>query len=156
MTQTPRNKNMKIIIAQLGIMIVIHSIAVTSFAQKHEIIEGGRYLYKKYCALCHGPRAQGNGPRADSLKVRPANLTILSQRHGGEFPFWRTYRIIDGREEVNTHGPRDMPVWGLWFQSPGDDVSTETEWADQVRGRIWQLLTYLESIQETQSPKEKK
>lgn len=53
-----------------------------------------------------------------------------------------------GRHKVLGHGTRDMPVFGIWFRIPDDEVSIETEWADQVRGRIWQLLSYLESIQE--------
>ncbi len=126
----------------------IHVNAVTSLAQEYEVIEGGRYLYKKYCVTCHGIRGHGDGVKASSLTIRPANLTLLSKKSGGKFPFWETYRVIDGREQRLTHGPRDMPVWGVWFQIPDDEVSTETEWADQVRGRIWQLLAYLESIQE--------
>ncbi|GJL61586.1 c-type cytochrome [Candidatus Nitrospira salsa] len=126
----------------------LHANALMSLAQEDTVIEGGRYLYKKFCATCHGGRGHGDGPKASSLKIPPANLTHLSKINGKKFPFWETYRIIDGREQITTHGPRDMPVWGVWFQIPDDEVSTETQWADQVRGRIWQLLAYLESIQE--------
>ena len=42
----------------------------------------------------------------------PADLTKLSEANKGVFPFSRTYEIIDGRFEVETHGKRDMPVWG--------------------------------------------
>ncbi len=122
--------------------------AFTALAQEHEVIEGGRYLFQKYCASCHGPRGKGEGSAAISLKSKPADLTQLSKGNGGQFPFWRTYRIIDGREHLQKHGPREMPVWGIWFRIPSDEIQTETDWADQVRGRLWQLLTYLESIQE--------
>ncbi|GJL55464.1 MAG: hypothetical protein NPIRA02_25960 [Nitrospirales bacterium] len=148
LTQHQRGKNLRTVIIMLGVTILIHSMSLVSFAQKHEVIEGGRYLYFKYCALCHGARGHGDGERAPSLDVHPANLTRLSRNNGGEFPFWKTYRVIDGRQEVLNHGSRDMPVWGIWFQIPDDEVSTETEWADQVRGRLWQLLAYLKSIQE--------
>lgn len=116
-------------------------------AQEQEVIGGGHYLFEKFCKICHGPRALGDGPQAFSLSPKPANLTTLRQRNGGTFPFWKTYRMIDGREEVPGHGTRDMPVFGVWFRIPGDEISIETEWADQVRGRIWQLLAYLKSIQ---------
>ena len=85
---------------------------------------------------------------ASSLKGKPADLTRLSKKNGGTFPFWKTYRIIDGREHVQRHGTREMPVWGIWFRIPNEDIETETAWADQVRGRLWQLLSYLETIQE--------
>lgn len=115
--------------------------------QEQEVIGGGRYLYEKFCKICHGPRALGDGVEAPSLQPKPANLTTLRQRYGGTFPFWKAYRMIDGREEVPGHGTREMPVFGVWFRIPADEVSIETEWADQVRGRIWQLLSYLKSIQ---------
>lgn len=123
--------------------ILVNSVA----AQEQEVIGGGRYLFEKFCKICHGPRALGNGPKASSLKPKPADLTTLRQRNGGIFPFWQAYRMIDGRVDVPGHGTRDMPVFGVWFRIPHDEVSLETEWADQVRGRIWQLLSYLKSIQ---------
>lgn len=117
-------------------------------AQEQEVLAGGRLLYHKFCASCHGPRAMGDGTLSRSVHPKPANLTRLSANHGGSFPFWHAYRTIDGRHQVPGHGTRDMPVFGVWFRIPDDEVSIETEWADQVRGRIWQLLSYLESIQE--------
>lgn len=128
-------------IATLGIVVS------SAGGQQQEVIGGGRYLYEKFCKMCHGPRAMGNGPEAHFLQPKPADLTKLRQRHGGTFPFWKTYRMIDGREQVPSHGTREMPVFGVWFRIPDDEVTIETEWADQVRGRIWQLLSYLKSIQ---------
>ncbi len=132
----------------MGIVITTLGIFVGSVGgQQHEVIKGGRYLYEKFCRSCHGPRAIGDGPQATSLTPKPADLTSMRQRNGGTFPFWQTYRMIDGRKHMASHGTREMPVFGLWFRIPDDEVSIETEWADQVRGRIWQLLSYLESIQ---------
>jgi mono/diheme cytochrome c family protein len=120
----------------------------SGWAQEQDVIAGGRQLFQKFCASCHGAQAKGDGPLSESLKPRPANLTKLSANYGGSFPFWHAYRTIDGRDHIPNHGTRDMPVFGIWFRIPDDEVSIETEWADQVRGRIWQLLSYLESIQE--------
>lgn len=120
----------------------------SGWGQEQEVIAGGRLLYHKFCASCHGPRAMGDGTLSRSVHPEPANLTKLSANNGGSFPFWHAYRTIDGRHQVPGHGTRDMPVFGIWFRIPDDEVSIETEWADQVRGRIWQLLSYLESIQE--------
>ena len=138
----------RIFIVIFSTMCSIPVSAFTSQAQEQEIIEGGRYLYKKYCSTCHGVRGYGDGLKAPTLKTAPANLTLLRKNNGGKFPFWEIYRVIDGRQEVLNHGPRDMPVWGIWFRIPDDEVSIETEWADQVRGRIWQLIAYLKSIQQ--------
>jgi hypothetical protein len=78
---------------------------------------------------------------------KPADLTQLRTKNQGEFPFWRVYRAIDGRETIRGHGSREMPLWGLVFQAEeGSDIFTSQ--VDAVRGRIWQLVYYLESIQE--------
>jgi hypothetical protein len=80
------------------------------------------------------------------LVFKPADLTQLRKINKGEFPFWRVYRTIDGRELVRGHGSRGMPLWGFVFQvEEGANGSSEKE--DLVRGRIWQLVYYLESIQ---------
>jgi hypothetical protein len=77
--------------------------------------------------------------------VRPPDLTQLSKKHQGQFPFWQVYRIIDGREEVKGHGTRDMPIWGEVFRPPeGGKRADETG----AIGRILVLVYYLQSIQE--------
>jgi hypothetical protein len=81
------------------------------------------------------------------LTIKPSDLTQLKKRSGGEFPFWRTYWIIDGREEVKGHGAGAMPVWGYRFRAEEAPGSPE-QWIDLARGRIWQLVVYLQSIQE--------
>jgi hypothetical protein len=50
---------------------------------------------------------------AATLKVRPADLTRISARHGGTFPLMRIEQIISGEEEVRGHGP--MPCGGRSF-----------------------------------------
>lgn len=131
--------SLTLILLSLGIQV--------GLSQQPEVIQGGRMLFEKFCVTCHGYGAKGDGLLADSLSPKPADLTQLTQRHGGTFPFWHAYRVIDGRQHLEAHGTREMPVFGIWFRIPDDEVSIESEWADQVRGRIWQLLSYLESIQ---------
>jgi mono/diheme cytochrome c family protein len=116
-------------------------------AQEDEIIAGGKSKYEKYCANCHGRSAKGDGPFAAMLVIKPADLTQLSKQNGGQFPFWRAYRMIDGREEVRGHGTRAMPMWGFIFQVE-EGESTGPYQEDLVRGRVWQLVYFLESIQE--------
>lgn len=136
-------------VAGLAIVLGGGSVPTETWAQVDEVQKGGRELFVQNCAACHGTNAQGTGPMTSHLLGTPANLTILSKKNRGVFPFWRVYRMIDGREAIAQHGPREMPAWGNWFQIPEDEGHGSTDWRDQVRGRLWQLLVYLESIQES-------
>lgn len=84
-------------------------------AQREEVVKAGRPTYEQYCAVCHGPAGKGDGGAATLLTVKPADLTQLSKKNNGVFPFWQVYRVIDGREEVKGHGTREMPIWGRSF-----------------------------------------
>lgn len=132
----------------LSVLILTGSGGALLWAQVEEVQKSGQQLFRQYCAVCHGTNGEGMGPLSPYLLGNPANLRELAKRNGGEFPFWRVYRIIDGRELVDPHHVREMPVWGNWFQVPEDEGRSSTDGRDQVRGRIWQLLVYLESIQQ--------
>lgn len=110
-------------------------------AQQEELT-GGKLEFERLCAVCHGLEAKGDGPVAQYLTTKPANLTQISKRNKGTFPFWRVYRMIDGRELVRPHGTREMPVWGERFWKETGEVDS------RVQGKIFQLVHYLESIQE--------
>lgn len=116
-------------------------------AQEDEIIAGGKTKYQQYCANCHGPAGKGNGEMTALFVFKPADLTQLKKKNNGEFPFWRVYRAIDGREIIRGHGTREMPLWGFVFQAE-ERASDPYFSEDAVRGRIWQLVYFLESIQE--------
>ena len=104
-------------------------------------ISDGRRIYDQYCASCHGPKGEGNGPLASSLTTPPANLRELSQRYGNPLPEDQIARFIDGRSDVKAHGPRDMPVWGTRFYVESNGNKAE------VHERIRKLVAYLQSIQ---------
>jgi hypothetical protein len=114
-------------------------------AARMERIAEGRLSYRVHCASCHGEAGRGDGPMTEHLKVRPTDLTRLAISHQGRFPRDKVYDAIDGRREVRGHGPAAMPVWGATFQDPGRDTPQEQE----VRERILDLVTYIESIQAT-------
>src|SRR5579864_5651320 len=83
----------------------------------------GKQEYLSKCASCHGRDARGDGPVAASLKQKVPDLTVLAKNSTGVFPFARIYDLIDGREAVAAHGPRDMPVWGNEYWKVGDVAS---------------------------------
>ena len=100
----------------------------------------GNLLFRTHCATCHGADGRGNGPMADQLVRRPADLTQYAARNGGVFPSERLRRIIDGRD-VPSHGGGEMPVWGDVFKR--DAGSTE----ESVKARIDAIVRYLAGIQ---------
>ena len=114
------------------------------YAQEQEIAAAGKVPYAQYCASCHGREAKGDGPAMNLLTVKPADLTQITKRNNGTFPFWKVYRVIDGREDIKGHGDRDMPIWGAEFQT---QAPTSSIAQSQVRGRILELVYYLQSIQ---------
>ena len=72
----------------------------------------GQEDFLAYCAACHGVEGKGDGTIAEFLTISATDLTQLSKKNAGVFPRERAANVIDGREEVKVHGPRDMPVWG--------------------------------------------
>ncbi|MEZ5288193.1 MAG: c-type cytochrome [Vicinamibacterales bacterium] len=102
----------------------------------------GDYLFRTYCAACHGTSAKGDGPLADSMRRRPADLTEIAKRNKGVFPADDVYRIIDGKQPVKGHGGPDMPVWGDVFARSEGGADPNV-----VQSRIKALVTYLQGIQ---------
>jgi len=111
----------------------------------------GAHLFHQYCASCHGEKATGNGPVAPYLIVKPADLTRIAERRGGEFPDDQILRIIAGEENPPGHGTRTMPVWGEQLQ---DDVIGDVSKSAVARGRIAFLVDYLKTIQGAADKKE--
>ena len=128
------------------ITIMFSTTAYTS--EIDDLVLAGEKEYLQRCALCHGEDAKGDGPYSFALVFKPADLTQLLIENNGQFPFVETYLIIDGREIVKSHGTRLMPIWG--------DRYSEKYWSDVnpklaktlVRGKIFELILYLYSIQE--------
>jgi mono/diheme cytochrome c family protein len=102
----------------------------------------GAALYKTYCSSCHGAKGAGDGPIADALRHRPADLTALARRAKGTFDADKIHQMIDGRVPVKGHGGPDMPLWGDAFKRSGDGYSEAA-----VRERIDLIVSHLESIQ---------
>lgn len=111
----------------------------------------GKYEYDTHCAICHGATGKGDGLYSVLLRKSPADLTILQKDNKGVFPFDRVYNVIDGREAVTAHGPRDMPVWGdiYTLEALGrfPEFGTPSEMESFVRGRIVALIGYISSLQ---------
>ena len=101
----------------------------------------GEYLYRTFCASCHGNGGAGDGSVAEILRVPPPDLTLIARRNGGTFPRAGVFGAIDGRQAVRGHGPGDMPIWG--------DVLKSIEGHNEgiIRKRIDAIVIHIESLQ---------
>jgi mono/diheme cytochrome c family protein len=117
----------------------------------------GKTEYESSCAACHGVDGKGTGPVADALVRRPTDLTTIIKQNNDVFPFGRIYDIIDGRQQVKSHGVRDMPVWGFRYSPtpiPGFSP-TAPYYIDPlydrepvIRARILAVIDYIYRIQQ--------
>jgi mono/diheme cytochrome c family protein len=107
----------------------------------------GEAEYLNSCAVCHGLEGKGDGPLGDELVRRPADLTTISRRNGGTFPYAHVYQVIDGRYAVPSHGEREMPVWGRQFLE--DDAKLYGPAGGEIvtSERIHNLAGYVQSLQ---------
>ncbi|SRR6266545_4651080 len=84
-------------------------------------IDAGRATYQANCAICHGPRALGDGPAAFTLNPRPFNLQLHVPLHApGEVYYW----ISEGVAGTG------MPTW-------------KESLSDTQR---WEVVRYLEAL----------
>ena len=111
----------------------------------------GENEYVSSCAACHGANAKGAGPVAEVLSTKPSDLTKITKKFNGQFPTQHIYRVIDGRDMINPHGDKQMPIWGYRYTSEAHELASSVRHDVDTRalvfGRIMSLVGYLESIQ---------
>jgi mono/diheme cytochrome c family protein len=114
-----------------------------------EKFDFGKREYDTNCAVCHGKTGKGDGPYAGLVDTRIADLTTLSRRNNGVFPFERIVQVIDGRQAVKAHGPRDMPIWGDRYLAASREAYFDVPYDPElyVRTRLLALTDYLSRLQ---------
>ena len=104
----------------------------------------GKVFFEEHCVSCHGESGKGEGLEANNLDVKVADLTRIQKSRGlKEFPIVEIASIIDGRNQLQAHGPRDMPTWGKYFAE--EEQLTD----EQIRGKMGELIAYLMQLQNT-------
>jgi mono/diheme cytochrome c family protein len=127
--------------------IVLAGVASASWSADKEDI--GKREYDNNCVACHGADGKG-GIYVDFLKTTPPDLTQLTKANGGVFPLERVYGAIDGRQQVKSHGTREMPIWGRDYQiRAGEHYYGDVIYDSDafIRGRILALVDYLNRLQ---------
>jgi len=107
-------------------------------------VNPGQDAFLQYCASCHGPNGEGNGPMAEELRSKPADLTRLSERFGSPLRTRQVLDRVDGRNMARAHGSNQMPVWGRKLASNAPRTQgTEA----QTRGTLLIIIDWLATIQ---------
>jgi mono/diheme cytochrome c family protein len=130
----------------LAFTLILTGPALAADDSESRTAAAGKQVFMDNCAVCHGADGRGAGIVAGHLAEVPTNLTTLSANNGGNFPFPQIYETIDGRRQIGAHGSREMPIWGAAFRQ--DTTSAGGMREAVVRGRILELIVYIQSIQE--------
>lgn len=133
----------------LAVLAGIAFLATPVLAMAQQKADLGKREYDSNCAVCHGVTGKGDGPYAGILDTRIPDLTVLSKRNGGVFPFARVYETIDGTNVLKAHGTRDMPIWGFDYKVRAAEYYQDHPYDPEayVRGRILALAEYLSRLQ---------
>jgi len=126
-----------------AVCLLVASASVLADEVVYSVSEG-QHTYSTFCQNCHGVDGKGDGYMADQLKTHPTDLTRLAEHNGGVFPAEEVRRVIDGREEIRSHGQRDMPIWGDVFLWPERESPERRAYVDQ---KIGELVEYLRTLQ---------
>jgi len=80
--------------------------------EEQALVEG-RHLYQTYCRACHGCAADGNGPFADTFRLKPVNFTdpgtITTVIEA--YAFWRVKEGSFALPATATPWDSVMPAW---------------------------------------------
>ncbi|GHE93823.1 hypothetical protein GCM10016455_12520 [Aliiroseovarius zhejiangensis] len=103
--------------------------------------------YTNSCMVCHGEDGTGNGAMAETLTVKPADLTVIAKNNDGVFPLLEVFQIVDGRTQVRGHGTDAMPIWGSRYSEDIGDTYGPYGAEQVIRARLLELVFYIQSIQ---------
>ena len=137
--------------APLALLVLTTTVSLSTAAcAQTETTDLGKKEYDLQCSICHGADAKGDGVFGASLRVVPLDLTVLAKKNGGVFPAERISSVIDGRMEIASHGPRDMPIWGTRYSVDAAKQFVDFPYGEEayIRARVLRLMDYLYRIQQ--------
>ena len=136
-------------------LAVVSSLAMAG----DKVSETAKADFAAYCASCHGVDGMGNGPLADTLKVKPTDLTVISKKNDGIF----LTRCCARRSRAGSWAWRARTVRGKCLSgvrssarspnhppggSGGDYSGSFAQCVNlAARARVMNIADYIESIQ---------
>ena len=141
---------MAILAVSIGLGISAAGQTATKTAPKPNLT-AGKELYHRHCSMCHGVAGKGDGTWYDpnsiideQRRVKPADLTVLSEQNGGKFPEDRLRNAIYSKDAVRAHGTPEMPAWGDVFYNLKSDPKL-------LEQRVRDLTGYIASLQQSKN-----
>jgi mono/diheme cytochrome c family protein len=130
----------------ISTLVAVSNFATWAMAKPLGAVDlpSGKDLFFEHCAQCHGRDGTGNGPMANVLNLKPADLTTLSKKGNGKFDAPRIADIIRFGGDISGHGTRAMPIWGLVFSKEGNGGKAGAAYS---RRAVIELKSYLQSMQ---------
>ena len=128
------------LLIRIAITVLLFAPTTHSLADEN----GGKEMYFKYCASCHGNQGKGDGPVSRDLKVKVPDLTSLKRNNKGKYPVERVMSSIDGSRVVRAHGTRNMPVWGEVFRQE-HEKEKYTELTSLLKAKL--IAEYIGTLQ---------
>ncbi len=135
------SKRAALVLAALALPVLGQNPALKKVPARYTSPASGSEMYLAYCASCHGPKGLGDGPVAQHLKTAVPDLTLMAAQNKGVFPRDHVAKVIRGEAGTQTHGLKDMPVWGPFF------LSLNNSQEPVVRIRVANLTGHIESLQ---------
>jgi mono/diheme cytochrome c family protein len=128
-----------VLLTAAALLAVSFSALAQDTALDRGLAVNGERSFRTYCGACHGKAAKGDGPLAKDLKVAPADLTKLSERNNGTFPFEMVMKTIDHGRDVRGHGTEEMPAWGAAFKATADNEEAAQKMMRELAHYLWSL-----------------
>lgn len=108
----------------------------------------GKSEYDAHCAVCHGLAGKGDGPSAKALKDVVADLTVMSKKNNGMYPYKHVYDTIMGFKPFLAHGTKDMPIWGLNYYAESYSRNPYYDPQGYAFARVLALTEYIYRLQQ--------
>jgi len=126
-------------------LVPVVPVALLAACAPEPVPSPGAAAYQDYCAICHGPRAKGDGELAQRLAVPPPDLTTIAAANGGVFPLRAVADSVYGYS--GKHEADLMPEFSPLLDGPEVSVTSAEGTIERMPQRLAEMVLYIQSLQ---------
>lgn len=127
-----------VVCPSLGLTLILACSSAAGRQPDVEAAKRGGLIFDRYCTSCHGESAVGDGELAANLGEPVPDLTKLSSKYGGEFPWDAVVNSV--AKGTPGHDTPDMPAWTEVFgKTEGTEASSPEEAVEFVAQYLWSI-----------------